>query len=65
MAGEDKPLSTLVGQGWEIVSYASGFDHSKTSQTDNFLLRRMKAHKLLKVRKKVFGQGFVVTELDL
>jgi hypothetical protein len=65
MAEADKPLSTLVSQGWEIVSYASGHDSSNGAITENFLLRRMKAHKLVKIRKKMIGQGFVVTELDI
>lgn len=65
MAVDDKPLSTLVSQGWEVVSYSTGHDPSQGTVTDNFLLRRMKTHKVLKVRKKWFGQGFVVTETDI
>lgn len=62
---DEKPLSTLVNQGWEIVSYASGTDHRQATPTDNFLLRRTKALKLVKIRKKWIGQGYVVTEMDL
>jgi hypothetical protein len=63
MTADDKPLSTLVSQGWEVVAYSSGPDSSQAS--DNFLLRRMKSHKLVKIRKKVLGQGFVVKEMDI
>ena len=62
---EEKPLSTLVSQGWEIVAYGSGHDPRQGAATENFLLRRMKTHKLVKIRKKWFGQGFVVTEMDI
>jgi hypothetical protein len=65
MAAEDKPLSMLVSQGWEVVSYASTYDRSSGMTSDNFLLRRMKSHKLLKVRRKWFGGGFSITELDI
>jgi hypothetical protein len=65
MAGEDKPLSTLVSQGWEVVSYASTHDHARGMASDNFLLRRMKSHKLLKIRRKIFGGGFTITEMDI
>jgi len=65
MAEADKPLSTLVSQGWEIVSYATGHEAAQGTVTENFLLRRMKSHKLLKVRKKWIGHGFVVTEMDI
>lgn len=67
MNTEPRPLSQLVSQGWEIVSYSSGQDYSNGGSgiMDCFLLRRQKQHKLLKVRKKYFGQGLVVRELDV
>jgi len=65
MADEQKPLSTLISQGWEVVAYATGHDHSQSMATDNFLLRRTKTHKLVKIRKKMLGHGYVVTELDI
>ncbi len=63
MNEDDKPLSQRVSQGWEIVSYtvsaeAGGF-------MECFLLRRQKAHKVLRVRQKSFGKGFVVKEFDV
>ena len=65
MSADDKPLSTLVSQGWEVVAYTSGHDSSQATVTDNILLRRMKSHKLLKVRRKLFGGGFSITEIDI
>lgn len=65
MDSEDRPLSTLVAQGWEIVGYSGG--HAPGSQTpvENVLLRRQKAHKILSIRRKTFGLGLVVKEYDL
>jgi hypothetical protein len=67
MAEDVKPLSTLVSQGWEIVAYANaaGGEQGQMMTTENFLLRRMKAHKIVKIRKKMIGHGFVVTEMDI
>ncbi|MDB5439441.1 MAG: hypothetical protein JWM33_1868 [Caulobacteraceae bacterium] len=59
----DKPLSTLVSQGWEIIGFSGGVD-SSTNYTDSVLLRRLKQHKILKIRKKFLG-GVAVSELDL
>ena len=64
METTQRPLSTLVAQGWEIQSYSSGYDHSQ-GLMDCFLLRRQKQHKLLKIRKKTFGAGYVVKEIDV
>ena len=65
MTATERPLSTLVGQGWEIVNYTALYDHQTTAGTDCFLLRRQKQHKVLKVRKRWLGQGVVVKEIDL
>ena len=66
MAAEDKPLSTLVSQGWEVVTYASTHDHGRGAwRATTSCLRRMKSHKLLKIRRKIFGGGFTVTEMDI
>ena len=64
MTEETRPLSQLVSQGWEVVSYSSGHD-DRGALTDCFLLRRQKQHKVLKVRRRVFGAGFVVRETDV
>ena len=65
MTNTDRPLSTLVAQGWEIVDYASSYNHSSGASVDSVLLRRQKQHKILKIRKKWFGSGVVVNEIDL
>ena len=64
MSGSDKPLSALVAQGWEIVGFAGSTPH-QGSTVDSFLLRRMKVHKVLRVRRKVFGGGYSVTEQEI
>ncbi len=64
MADDDKPLSTLVAQGWEILHYTSGMEMNE-GHVDCFLLRRQKAHKVLKVRRKMIGKGYVVKEMDV
>ena len=61
----DRPLSTLVAQGWEIVGYASGHAPGTQTPVENVLLRRQKHHKILSIRPKTFGNGLVVKEYDL
>jgi len=65
MNSEDRPLSALVAQGWEIVGYASGHAPSSQAPVENVLLRRQKNHKILSIRPKTFGGGLVVKEYDL
>lgn len=65
MKTEDRPLSTLVSQGWEIVGFSSGHASDGATSVDNVLLRRQKQHKLLSVRQKFIGEGLVVKEYDL
>ena len=64
MSGSEKPLSTMVSQGWEVVGFAGSTPH-QGSTVNTFLLRKMKAHKLLRIRKKTFGGGYAVTEQDI
>ncbi len=63
MADEQKPLSQMVSQGWEIVSYTNAAEAS--GFTECFLLRRQKQHKVLRIRPKAFGKGYVVKEMDI
>ncbi len=63
MISEDKPLSLLVAQGWEVVGFASPYGSEGQSQT--FLLRKQKAHKILQIRTKYMGSGYVVKEMDV
>jgi hypothetical protein len=65
MAGEDKPLSTLIAQGWELLDYATGSEPSEGRSMHCFLLRKQKQHRLLRIRPKVFGKGYVVKEMDI
>ena len=65
MSEIERPLSTLVAQGWEIVDYTALYDHQTSGGTDCFLMRRQKQHKILKIRKKWLGVGFAVKEIDL
>ena len=65
MAENERPLSALVGQGWEIQDYSAAYDHGAGGVTDCFLLRRQKQHKVLKIRRKWIGGGFAIKEIDL
>jgi hypothetical protein len=60
----DKPLSDLVRQGWEIVSY-SATDMSGETYQHNVLLRRQGQHRILTLRKKMLGDGIVASELEV
>ena len=64
MADEDKPISTLVAQGWEIISHSGGHD-SNGSPVQSFLLRRQKLHKVVLLRRKMMSKGYAVTEMDV
>lgn len=63
MNEDDKPLSRMVSQGWEIVTYTVSAEGGWFM--DCFLLRRQKQHKILRVRAKSFGKGYVVKEVDV
>ena len=65
MSEDNRPLSTLVGQGWEVVSFSSTHNSSRAQDVSAFLLRRGRSHKILRIRPKAFGQGRVVTEEDV
>jgi hypothetical protein len=60
----DTPLSDLVRQGWQVVSY-SVTDSSGETWHHNFLLARNSQHKVLTVRKKMLGDGVVATEMEV
>lgn len=64
MADDSRPLSELVAQGWEILNYSSAHDPNGVV-VENFLLRKQKMHRILSVRPKVLGKGFVVKEMDV
>jgi len=64
MDGGDKPLSNLVAQGWEIVSHSGGHDQNNVP-VQSFLLRRQKQHRMLQLRPRFMGKGYVVREFDV
>jgi len=62
---EDRPLSALVAQGWEVIGFTSARDPSWGTHAHHVLLRRQRAHKVLSIRAKAFGGGHVIKEVDL
>ncbi|MDC7684804.1 hypothetical protein PQU92_16085 [Asticcacaulis sp. BYS171W] len=64
MADETKPLSDLVAQGWEVLNFSTSHDASGLA-IDNFLLRKQKMHRILSLRAKMMGKGYVATERDV
>ena len=60
----EKPLSDLVRQGWAVVGYTVTDSGSETWK-HNFLLSRQGQQKVLKVRKKMMGEGVVASELEV
>ncbi|QQQ18827.1 hypothetical protein JIP62_01390 [Brevundimonas vitis] len=59
-----RPVSDHVKQGWEIVGY-SVTDASGETYQHSFVLRRQSQHKVLIVRKKMIGEGLVVSEMEV
>lgn len=62
MDTNERRLSALVAQGWEIVSYSRGHAPNSGVPAENILLRRERQHKILSLRRKTFGGGFTVKE---
>ena len=65
MSDDHQPLSTLVSQGWEVVSFSSSHNSTSNHETSAFLLRRGRSHKILRIRPKWHGRGRVVSEEDV
>ena len=66
MAEDPKPLSELVAQGWEVLGYAGSTLGQNTFLFKHaVLLRRQRQHKLLTIRRRMFGVGLVVEQLDI
>jgi hypothetical protein len=65
MTDNNHPLSTLVGQGWEVVSFSTSHNGTSNKEMSAILLRRGRSHKILRMRPKYFGSGRVVTEEDI
>ena len=60
----DRPVSNLVVQGWQVIGYSVSDAGGETYQ-HNVLLRRQGQHKILTVRKKMIGDGVVVSEMEI
>jgi hypothetical protein len=60
----EKPLSALISQGWDVSHYSTTQDTSGMLM-HCFLLRKSGRAKLLSVRAKVMGEGFVSVEKDI
>lgn len=65
MTESDKPLSTHIAQSWELLDYSVGHDPGEQTPMHCFLLRKQKQHRVLRVRPKWFGKGYVVKEMDI
>lgn len=63
MTDEERPISALVSQGWEVVSYSSNVEGAESIQS--VLLRKQKQHKIVRFRPKMMGKGYVVKEMDV
>ena len=62
MAEENRPLSELVAQGWEVAGFSSL--HNGTCVTHTVLLRRQRQHKILTLKKPPL-LGLSIKELDV
>jgi len=60
----DTPVSDLVRQGWSVVGYAATDANGETWH-HNVLLTKNGQHRILTVRKKMLGDGLVVSEMDV
>lgn len=61
MADDQRPLSELVAQGWEV----QGFSSEGAGAYHSFLLRRQRQHKVLVVWKRTFGGGAASKEIEV
>ena len=59
-----RALSDRLAQGWELVTYTAAGPYG-----DNvhhcFLIRRGNVHKVLTIRKNMFGKGYSASEMDV
>jgi hypothetical protein len=63
MAEENRPLSELVAQGWEVAGFSSVKDGGLVSHT--VLLKKQRQHKILTLSKRLLIGGVSVKELDV
>ena len=63
MTDENRPLSDLVAQGWEVAGFSSVKDGGIVSHT--VLLRKQRQHKVLTLQKRLLIGGVSAKELDV
>lgn len=59
------PLSALLSQGWEVVNYSAALDPNTAMLLHCFLVRKGNRAKVVTVRKKIIGDGFMVEETEV
>lgn len=59
------PLSTLLSQGWEVVNYSAALDPNTAMLLHCFLVRKNNRAKIVTVRKKIIGDGFMIEETEV
>ncbi|MBJ3784085.1 hypothetical protein [Devosia sediminis] len=64
MENEQKPVSQLVAQGWEIIDSSSCVD-SMGRMVHSVLLRRHRQHRFVTISRKLLGGGVTVEERDV
>ena len=65
MANDPRPLSDLVAQGWEVLGFTGSSQGYSSVFENTVLLRRQRQHKILKIRRRAFGRGLAVEEMDI
>jgi hypothetical protein len=63
--GAAMPLSKLLSQGWEVVNYSAALDPNTAMLLHCFLVRKGNQAKVVTVRKKILGDGFLVEETEV
>jgi hypothetical protein len=63
MADENRPLSELVAQGWEIAGFSSG-RNSSGCLAHTVLLKKQRQHKILTLTRQPL-LGLKARELDV
>ncbi|MBY0564449.1 MAG: hypothetical protein K2P58_09705 [Hyphomonadaceae bacterium] len=64
MSDAPTPVSALAMQGWEVAHYSAAIDSGGLFQ-HCFLMRKGGRYKVLMVRDKMMGEGFVAEERDV
>ena len=60
----DRPISALLSQGWEVKHYSASLGDSGMLE-HCFHIARRNENKVVRIRKKMMGQGVVAEELDV